>query len=65
MKLIKLLIVAIAGSFLLAVTSHAQETLNFASTPGATIQFNGAAQSFQFKLLDFKQFCWQPVANRQ
>src|ERR1700685_3059104 len=46
MKNIKSL--AIAGSFLLAVISHAQETLNFASTSGATIQFNGAAQSFQF-----------------
>lgn len=64
MKLVKsfTFIVAIVGSFLLAVTSHAQETLNFASTPGATIQFNGAAQSFQFNTSTSNNFVgsqWQ------
>jgi hypothetical protein len=48
MKPIKSFAVAMAGLALSAVTSHAQLTLNYASTPGSTIQFNGAASSFQF-----------------
>ena len=38
-----------AALTLSVVTSHAQLTLNFSSSPGgSTIQFNGAASSFQF-----------------
>ena len=48
MKPIKSFVVAMAGLAISAVTSHAQLTLNYASTPGSTIQFNGAASSFQF-----------------
>jgi len=48
MKPIKSFTMAMAGLALSAVTSHAQLTLNYASTPGSTIQFNGAASSFQF-----------------
>src|SRR6202041_1167888 len=53
MKLIKSLIVAMAGLALSAVISHAQLTLNFSSSPGgspggSTIQFNGTNSSFQF-----------------
>ena len=49
MKPIKLLAVALAGSVLSAVTSHATPlTLNFSSTVGSTIQFNGTGSSFQF-----------------
>jgi hypothetical protein len=47
MKSIKLFL-ALAGMALLTGTSHAQLSLNFSSTPGSTIQFNGAADSFQF-----------------
>jgi hypothetical protein len=48
MKPIKSFTMAMAGLALSAVTSHAQLTLNYASTIGSTIQFNGAASSFQF-----------------
>jgi hypothetical protein len=48
MKPIKSFAVAITGLALSAVVSHAQLSLNFSSTPGATIQFNGTASSFQF-----------------
>ena len=48
MKPIKSFAVAMAGLVLSAVTSQAQLSLNFASTTGATIQFNGTASSFQF-----------------
>ena len=48
MKLIRLFGVTIAGLALSAVASQAQLSLNFASTSGSTIQFNGAASSFQF-----------------
>lgn len=47
MKLIKPIIVALVGLASSAVVSQAQ-SLNFSSSPGASIQFNGAAQSFQF-----------------
>jgi hypothetical protein len=48
MKHIKTLVVAIAGLALAAVTSHASLTLNYSSTVSSTIQFNGAASTFQF-----------------
>ena len=48
MKPIKSFAVALAALALSAVVSHAQLSLNFSSTPGATIQFNGTASSFQF-----------------
>src|ERR1700690_4290029 len=44
----KVFFVAITGLAIFAVTSQAQLSLNFASTPGSTIQFNGSADSFQF-----------------
>lgn len=48
MKLIKLFSVGVAAWVLSVLSSHAQLTLNFASTQGATIQFNGTYSSFQF-----------------
>jgi len=54
MKLIKSFIVGMAGLAFSVVTSHAQLTLNFSSSPGgppaggSTIQFNGTNSSFQF-----------------
>jgi hypothetical protein len=48
MKHIKLFTMAMAGLALSVVTSQAQLSLNFASTTGATIQFNGTTSSFQF-----------------
>jgi hypothetical protein len=48
MKFIQSFVTAIVGLALAVVSSHAQETLNFSSTTGATIQFNGSADSFQF-----------------
>ena len=48
MKPIKSFAVAMAGLAISVVTSYAPLTLNFASTPGATIQFNGTASSIQF-----------------
>ncbi len=48
MKLFKLLSVAAAALTFPVVSSNAQLTFNFASTPGATIQFNGTGSSFQF-----------------
>jgi hypothetical protein len=47
MKL-KKLISAMAGLACAAVTSQAALTLNYAAVPGAAIQFNGAARTFQF-----------------
>jgi hypothetical protein len=48
MKPIKSFVVAMAGLAISAVTSQAQLTLNFASTVGSTIQFNGINSTFQF-----------------
>jgi hypothetical protein len=45
---IRAIVSAIAGLALSGVTSHAQLSLNFASTPGSTIQFNGTNNTFQF-----------------
>src|SRR5450432_1714009 len=55
MKLIKPIIVALVGVASSAVVSQAQG-LNFSSSPGATVQFNGAAQSFQFNASTFTGF---------
>jgi len=48
MKLTKPLIAGIVGLAVSAAVSQAQLSLNFSSTPGASIQFNGSADSFQF-----------------
>ena len=48
MKPINSFAVAVAGMAISIVTSQAQISLNYSSTPGATIQFNGAASTFQF-----------------
>ena len=42
------MIIAATGLVLLTASSQAQLTLNFASNPGASVQFNGAADSFSF-----------------
>ncbi|MEJ0089566.1 MAG: PEP-CTERM sorting domain-containing protein [Limisphaerales bacterium] len=46
----KYAILSVVSGALLACSAEAQDflSLNFASTPGSTIQFNGAASSFQF-----------------
>jgi hypothetical protein len=44
----KCIILTIAGLALLASPSQAQLTLNFAANTGASVQFNGAASSFNF-----------------
>jgi hypothetical protein len=50
MKQTTLLLSTLAVSGMLACSASAQGSLglNFSSTPGSTIQFNGAASSFQF-----------------
>jgi hypothetical protein len=48
MKLIKMFLVALSGLVILVGTSHATLSLNFSSTPGSSIQFNGSNSSFQF-----------------
>ena len=55
-------LVAMAGLAISVVTSQAQLSLNFASTPGSTIQFNGAADAFQFNastMLGYAGTEWQ------
>jgi hypothetical protein len=62
MKPIKSFAVAMAGLAISVVTSYAQLTLNFASTPGATIQFNGTTSSFLFDsstMLGYTGTQWQ------
>ena len=44
----KLIILTAAGLALLTASSEAQLTLDFASNPEASVQFNGAANSFSF-----------------
>lgn len=44
----KRIILTLAGSALIVVSSHAQLTLNFAANTGASVQFNGSASSFNF-----------------
>jgi len=48
MKPIKSFAVAMSSLAISVVTSYAQLSLNFASTPGSTIQFNGTSSTFQF-----------------
>ena len=48
MKLFKHFFVSVAGLGLSVVTSQATLTLDFSSTLGSTIQFNGTSSSFQF-----------------
>jgi hypothetical protein len=48
MQFMKSFSVAMVGLALSSVASHATLSLNFANTPGSTIQFNGTASSFQF-----------------
>jgi hypothetical protein len=48
MKSIQSFVVAMASLAISVVTSHAQLSLNFASTPGSTIQFNGTNHTLQF-----------------
>src|SRR5271170_7385028 len=48
------LMIAAAGLFTL--TSQAQLTLNFSSSPGSSIQFNGAQNSLQFNPSTFTGF---------
>jgi hypothetical protein len=55
MKLIKPIIVALVGLASSAVVSQAQG-LNFSSSPGSTIQFNGGSDSFQFNPSTFTGF---------
>jgi|ERR1039457_4800953 hypothetical protein len=55
MKLIKPIIVALVGLASSVVVSQAQG-LNFSSSPGSTIQFNGGADSFQFNPSTFSGF---------
>jgi len=47
-KYIKSLAVAMAGLALSAVTGNAQLSMDFSSTIGSTIQFNGTNSTFQF-----------------
>jgi hypothetical protein len=44
----KCIIATVAGLALMAASSEAQLTLNFASNIGSSVQFNGAASSFNF-----------------
>src|SRR5690242_10576904 len=44
----KCIILTIAGLALLVPPSQAQLTLNFAANTGSSVQFNGAASSFNF-----------------
>ena len=48
MKFNKACTVAVVSLALWAVPSYGQLTLNFAANTGATLQFNGASDSFQF-----------------
>jgi hypothetical protein len=48
MKILKPLIASFAGLVISAGVGEAQLSLNYSSTPGSTIQFNGSDHSFQF-----------------
>ena len=48
MKMFIRSLTAVVGLALSAATSHATLSLDFSSTVGSTIQFNGSADSFQF-----------------
>jgi len=56
MKLIKPFIFVLLGVALSSDVVRAQSSLNFSSSPGSTMQFNGAAQSFQFNASTFTGF---------
>jgi len=56
MKHSKPLIVGLAGLVISAAASQAQLSLNFSSSPGSSIQFNGSAQTFQFNPSTFAGF---------
>src|SRR5271155_2237347 len=46
---VRLCVVATVGVLLMAASSHGQGlTMNFAANNGATVQFNGSSQSFNF-----------------
>jgi hypothetical protein len=49
MEKIRLFVVAVAGAALMTVSSHGQGlTMNFVANNGASVQFNGASDSFDF-----------------
>ena len=56
MKHIKPVIVGVVGLAFSAAVSQAQLSLNFSSSPGSSIQFNGSANSFQFNASTFAGF---------
>jgi len=56
MKLTKPIIAGVVGLAFTAAMVQAQESLNFSSSPGASIEFNGAADSFQFNPSTFTGF---------
>ena len=56
MKHIKPIIAGVVGLAFSAGVSQAQLSLNFSSSPGSSIQFNGAASSFQFNPSTFTGF---------
>lgn len=56
MKLSKPVILGLVGLAFSAAVGEAQLSLNFSSSPGSTIQFNGSAQSFQFNPSTFTGF---------
>jgi hypothetical protein len=65
MKFIKTLTAVMLGLGLSAITSQAILTLNFSSTIGSTIQFNGAASSFTFNNspANFGGYQWQVTSE--
>ena len=56
MKHTKSLIVGLTGLAVSAAVSQAQLSLNFSSSPGSSIQFNGSADTFQFNPSTFAGF---------
>ena len=56
MNILKPICFAIIGLTTSAAVGEAQLSLNYASSPGATIEFNGAADSFQFNPSTFAGF---------
>jgi hypothetical protein len=56
MKLTKPVIVGVVGLAFSAAVGQAQLSLNFSSSPGSSIQFNGSADSFQFNPSTFAGF---------
>jgi hypothetical protein len=56
MKHTKSFIVGLAGLAVTAAVSQAQLSLNYSSSPGSAIQFNGSADSFQFNPSTFTGF---------